>query len=136
MKNQVAGLIYLRKELDTLIDHTITEYAVRDKDIDADGLRKSLIYHMDEQLDLLAKSKKLEIEARAINDPKLGHWICLDYKMGLYECPNCHAQGTIQTWMYKPIWNYCPLCGKKNRESKENNNKRRKKLQDRERSLF
>lgn len=56
IKMQTARLIYLEKELNNLIHNCITEYVLRCKDINVDELRESLLYHLDEQLDLLKQN--------------------------------------------------------------------------------
>ena len=47
---------------------------------------------------------------------KTGHWI--EMKRGYletpsYECSECHEQQFVETCMGKPIWEYCPMCGKR-----------------------
>lgn len=43
MKNDLSRLLYLRRELDQIIENVITEEVVRGKDVDIDRLRESLI---------------------------------------------------------------------------------------------
>ena len=57
MKNIINRLLYLRRELDQIIENVITEEVVREKDIDIDRLRESLIYHIDEHLDALRQRR-------------------------------------------------------------------------------
>ena len=57
MKNTINRLLYLRRELDQLIENVITEEVVRGKDVDIDRLRESLIYHIDDHLDALRRGR-------------------------------------------------------------------------------
>ena len=50
MKNKIKTLLYLRKELDAIIDNYITEYVLREKDINTSDMKESLIYHIEENL--------------------------------------------------------------------------------------
>lgn len=57
MKEKISRLLYLRKQLETIIDNEITETVLRGKETDVDHLRESLIYHMDDNLDMLRKGQ-------------------------------------------------------------------------------
>ena len=57
MKNTINRLLYLRRELDQIIENVITEEVVREKDMDIDQLRESLIYHIDDHLDALRRRR-------------------------------------------------------------------------------
>lgn len=50
MKEKISRLMYLRKQLEMLIDNAITEELLRGRDIDPDRLQESLLYHIDDQL--------------------------------------------------------------------------------------
>lgn len=49
MDEKIKRLLYLRKELDTVIDNTITEYLLRNE-LDIEYLRDSLSYRIDDNL--------------------------------------------------------------------------------------
>ena len=53
MKEEVKRLLYLRKEVDNIIDNYISEYVLRGKEVDTSQLRDSLLYHIDDNLDAL-----------------------------------------------------------------------------------
>ncbi len=55
MKETIKRLLYLRREIDQIIENCITETALRDKPIDKEALRESLIYHIDDHLDRLSR---------------------------------------------------------------------------------
>ncbi len=57
MKNDINRLLYLRRELDQIIENFITEDVVRGKDVDIDRIRESLIYHIDDNLDALRQRR-------------------------------------------------------------------------------
>ena len=52
-KKTIDRLIYLRKQLDNVIDNTITEYALRDKPVDVNDLKGHLDYQIEDNLNLL-----------------------------------------------------------------------------------
>lgn len=58
MKETIKRLLYLRREIDQIIENCITENALRDKPIDKDALRESLIYHIDDHLERLSPNQK------------------------------------------------------------------------------
>lgn len=57
MKEKISRLLYLRKELETIIDNEITEVVLRGREIDAEGFRESLLYHLDDNLDALRQNR-------------------------------------------------------------------------------
>ena len=57
MKEKVSRLLYLRKELDNIIDNAITEEVLRGREVDAESLRESVIYHLDDQLAALKQGR-------------------------------------------------------------------------------
>ena len=57
MKEKVKRLLYLRKELDNIIDNAITEEVLRGREVDAESLRESVIYHLDDQLAALKQGR-------------------------------------------------------------------------------
>lgn len=57
MNDKVKRLLYLRKELDNIIDNAITEYVLREKELDIKSLRDSLSYHIDDNLDAFKQNR-------------------------------------------------------------------------------
>ena len=57
MKEEVKRLLYLRKEVDNIIDNYISEYVLRGKEFDTNLLRDSLIYHIDDNLNALKQGR-------------------------------------------------------------------------------
>ena len=56
-KAKISRLLYLRKQLETVIDNCITEQVLRDKDIDVDRLKDSLIYQIDDNIEFLKQDR-------------------------------------------------------------------------------
>lgn len=52
-KAKVKRLLYLRKELDNIIENEITETVLREKELDIEKFRDSIIYHLDDNLEAL-----------------------------------------------------------------------------------
>lgn len=57
MKNTINQLLYLRKELDQIIDNCITEEVLRGKDVNAEKLQESLEYHIEDNLHFLKQGR-------------------------------------------------------------------------------
>ena len=53
MKEKIKRLLYLKKELNDIIDNYITEIILRDKELDMECFKESLVYHIDDNLDAL-----------------------------------------------------------------------------------
>ena len=53
----IKRLMYLRSQLDVCIDEVVSEKVLRDKDVDAEELRESLLYRIDENLDYLRQNR-------------------------------------------------------------------------------
>ena len=50
MKEKIKRLMYLRAQLESIIDNAITEELLRNRDIDVDKFVDSLTYHIDDQM--------------------------------------------------------------------------------------
>ena len=57
VKATVKGLLYLRRELDNIIDNEITETALREKEMDIGKFREPIIYHLDDNLAALRQER-------------------------------------------------------------------------------
>lgn len=57
MKAEIKRLLYLRKELDNIIDNYIEDIVLREKDADIEKLKESIIYHLDDNLDALRQKR-------------------------------------------------------------------------------
>lgn len=56
-KNKIKGLLYLEKELTNAIHLQITEYLLRDKEVDTKDLKNGLDYIIDENLFFFNKDR-------------------------------------------------------------------------------
>lgn len=56
-KAKVKRLLYLRRELDNIIENEITETALREKEVDIEKFRESIIYHLDDNLAALRQGR-------------------------------------------------------------------------------
>ncbi len=57
MKEKIKRLLYLKKELNDIIDNYITEIVLRDKEMDMERFKESLVYHIDDNLDALKRNR-------------------------------------------------------------------------------
>ena len=57
MKNAIDRLLYLRKEVDQIIDNCITEEVLCGQEVDTDRLLESLVYHIEDNLDFLKQGR-------------------------------------------------------------------------------
>lgn len=57
MKEKIKRLLYLKKELNDIIDNYITEVVLRDKEMDVERFKESLVYHIDDNLDALKHNR-------------------------------------------------------------------------------
>ena len=56
-KAKAKRLLYLGRELDNIIDNEITETALREKEMDIEKFRESIIYHLDDNLAALRQER-------------------------------------------------------------------------------
>lgn len=92
--------------------------------IDADALWMEIIHSMeycDDFLEIIEKQPTVEPER------KKGKW--LPDNNAIYEtrfvCSNCHESQVVPTIgfrRYKPIWDYCPMCGSYNGGDQDEDN--------------
>lgn len=56
-KNQIKRLLYLRRELGNVIENAITEYVLREKPLDVNNLKDSLLYRIDDCIEALKQGR-------------------------------------------------------------------------------
>ncbi len=56
-RKKIKRLLYLKKELNDIIDNYITEIVLRDKELDVEHFKESLVYHIDDNLDALKHNR-------------------------------------------------------------------------------
>ncbi len=54
---EIARLIYLRKTLDERIDEFITSYLLRDKELDIERIKETLLYHIEDNLEFYKQGR-------------------------------------------------------------------------------
>ena len=57
MKAKIKRLLYLRKELNDIIDNCIMETVLRGKDIDIEQLKDGLVYHVEDNIVALEQGR-------------------------------------------------------------------------------
>lgn len=55
--NRIKRLIYMKKQLDTVIDNEITDYTLRGRPSSVEEIREHLIYQMDDNLTALGQNR-------------------------------------------------------------------------------
>lgn len=54
---EISRLIYLRKTLDERIDEFITSYLLRDRELEVDKIKETLMYHIEDNLEFYKQGR-------------------------------------------------------------------------------